>query len=313
MCSDAEVGGSMSTPEGVPAGEPANDSGLSWVAVHAIAVTACVLGLFYYWFALADRYAVFLYGHLGATPFDAGTSSRYWMAGLVAAGVVLVVYAVANWVPGRLARAMRTRYDPPPWQRVWLLSAVPVAIGVVAITTRLNAPVLPTAVALSCVLTALSGLALALPAGGMAAHAPARLLALGLWAVGLWPDCKHSGRPGWSIGGPGPRRRQACTKHDGCTRVARATAKRLAGHSMTEARTGRQPVLCLWPGGRWAAVALALLCVSAHGSAGSAGVSRVGQIAPLADARRPRHSTRRRPRPAQRRPGSRLPGWVAAG
>lgn len=45
-------------------------------ALHATPVAVLVLGLFYHWFAVADRYAVFLYDHLGATPFDAITSSR---------------------------------------------------------------------------------------------------------------------------------------------------------------------------------------------------------------------------------------------
>jgi len=38
--------------------------------LHAVPISLFVLGLFYYWFDVADRYAIFLYGHLGATPFD---------------------------------------------------------------------------------------------------------------------------------------------------------------------------------------------------------------------------------------------------
>lgn len=184
--SDAVAAQTSSTSEsGEREAESANS--LTWVAVHAAAVTACVLLLFYYWFAVADRYRVFLYNHMGATPFDAATSSRYWMAGLVAAGVVLVAYGAANWTSGRLARLLHTRYDPPHWRRVWLLSAAPTALGIVAITTRLNTPVLPEPLALACVVSGLAGLALALTVGAPAAHAPVRLLSLGLSAVGLWP------------------------------------------------------------------------------------------------------------------------------
>ena len=58
---------------------------------HALPISLFILGLFCYWFAMADRYVTFLYGHLGAIPFDDVTNSRYWMAGLVASGAVMVV------------------------------------------------------------------------------------------------------------------------------------------------------------------------------------------------------------------------------
>ena len=49
-------------------------------AMHAVAIAAVVGALIVYWFGVADRYAVFLYDHLGAGPFDGVTTSRYWMA-----------------------------------------------------------------------------------------------------------------------------------------------------------------------------------------------------------------------------------------
>ena len=56
----------------------------------AVPVSLLVLSLFYYWFAVADRFFIFLYYHdMGSvvpdtSPFSPVTSSRYWMAGLVA-------------------------------------------------------------------------------------------------------------------------------------------------------------------------------------------------------------------------------------
>ncbi|NLG29313.1 MAG: hypothetical protein GX557_15495 [Chloroflexi bacterium] len=163
------------------------DGGWAWIATHALAATVAVLELFYYWFALADRYAVFLYEHLGAGPFAPETASRYWMTGLVAGGALLVLYVFANWVSGRLARLVHVTYGPPRWWRVWLVSAVPVATGVIAITTRLNQPVLPAGWAAACAAAALAALALALAPGALAASAPDRLLGLALWSLGLLP------------------------------------------------------------------------------------------------------------------------------
>ena len=67
-----------------------------------------VLDILYHWFAVVDQYVIFLYGHSApgiplAQPFDAMTRSRYWMAGLVASGAVMVIYTAINWVLGRFA------------------------------------------------------------------------------------------------------------------------------------------------------------------------------------------------------------------
>jgi hypothetical protein len=91
---------------------------------YAMPISLFILGLFYYWFAVADRYAIFLYGHLNATPFDEPTTSRYWMAGLVACGVVMIAYIMANWLLGRCAAWQRRTYSAPAWVQVWLPSSV---------------------------------------------------------------------------------------------------------------------------------------------------------------------------------------------
>jgi hypothetical protein len=162
-------------------------SGWKGASLHALAVTLFILGLFYYWFALANRHVVFLYGHLGAFPFDASTRSRYWMAGLVACGALLALYALANWFLARLAGVGYRRYSPPAWPRVWLLSAVPLALGILVITTRASQPVLPFSMAAPCVLATWSGLALALALGSLAAQRLSELAWRGLAGAGLAP------------------------------------------------------------------------------------------------------------------------------
>lgn len=155
--------------------------------LHSAAITAVVGGLFWYWFVVADRYYIFLYNHLGATPFDNRTRSRYWMAGLVAAGMVLVGYVVCNWFVGRLAGVWHRTYIPPDWRGVWLLSTIGLGIIIPAITTTQNQPVLPFSLALACLFSTLAGLAIALPAGRVAAQQPSRLVWLSMAGWGLSP------------------------------------------------------------------------------------------------------------------------------
>lgn len=160
--------------------------------IEAALVTAFVLGLFTYWFAVADRYAVFLYGHAApgiplTQPFDALTRSRYWMAGLVAAGAVLVLYAAINWLGGRIAARRGRAFGAPGAWRVWVLCAVPLAVGIPAITMTANTPVLPLSLAVACVVATLAGLAVALPAGRWAAERPGDLAWLAADGLGLVP------------------------------------------------------------------------------------------------------------------------------
>lgn len=156
--------------------------------LHAAPVSLFILGLFYYWFAIADRYAVFLYGHLGATPFDSVTSGRYWMSGLVASGAVMVGYAPVNWLLGRVAALRHRDYCPPAWQYIWLLCVLPLVIGILIITMTLNWPTLPIANGVACVAATLIGLALALMPGSLAAQRPCDLVWLASDGVGLMPS-----------------------------------------------------------------------------------------------------------------------------
>jgi hypothetical protein len=151
-----------------------------------------ILGLFTYWFGIADRYAVFLYGHTTtnippAQPFDAITSSRYWMAGLVAAGAVMVLYTAANWLHGLICRRRGRPCHTAVWWQVWLPSAIVLAIGIPAITMSVNSPTLPASLALACAAAAVLGLALALLPGRWAAERPFDLVWLATDGIGLMP------------------------------------------------------------------------------------------------------------------------------
>lgn len=154
--------------------------------LHAAPVALGVLGLMLYWFGVANRAVLFLYDHdMGprvpdTSAFSLVTRSRYWMAGLVAAGLVLVCYTLAAFCLGRGRRG----YRPPPWPRVWLLAALPLAVAIPLVTMTLNTPTLPLPDALLVTTATLSGLALALPPADLAARAPGRLVWLAVDGAG---------------------------------------------------------------------------------------------------------------------------------
>ena len=159
--------------------------GASRPFLEAALVAGFILALFYNWFALADRYAIFLYGHTTTNmpttrPFDGITASRYWMAGLVAAGFVLVIRTGIYWLLGRLAGRGGRRFIPAPWMRVWLPAAVGLAIGIPLITMTVNQPKLPASLAAASAAATVAGLALALLPGKWAAQRPGDLA----WLVG---------------------------------------------------------------------------------------------------------------------------------
>ncbi|MBU0495721.1 MAG: hypothetical protein KKA73_06360 [Chloroflexi bacterium] len=161
----------------------------SWrlALLYALPITTLVLWSFFYWFAIADRYIVFLYYHdMGplypdTSPFSIVTSSRYWMAGLVVGGAVMVLYATANWLLGRLVK----NYCAPAWWQVWVLCAGPLLVGVPAITMTVNQPTLPAWNAVQVTCATLVGLALALLPGRVAEEHPGQLVLLTFDGLGL--------------------------------------------------------------------------------------------------------------------------------
>jgi hypothetical protein len=163
-----------------------------------------LLSLFYYWFAVADRYLVFLYYHdMGplapdTSPFSEVTGSRYWMAGLVANGIAMVLYPGASWTLGRLS----SRYEPPAWRPVWAAGGIPLLVGIPLITMTVNEPKLPASYAGAVTLVAILGLGLALLPGKMAARRPWDLLLLAAdgWAMaGLLLAVSFAQRAGWML------------------------------------------------------------------------------------------------------------------
>lgn len=160
--------------------------------LEALFISAFILGLFYYWYGVADRYVVFLYGHVARNipstqPFDEITSSRYWIAGLVASGAVMVLYSAANWFRRQVAAWRGERFVPSVWWRAWVLAAIPVSVGIPAITMTVNSPTLPLALAVACVVATLLGLAVALWMGQWAGERPLDLMWLLADSVGLMP------------------------------------------------------------------------------------------------------------------------------
>ena len=156
---------------------------MPWVGL----VISVMLGLFYYWFAIANRYVIFLYGHLGAGPFQEPNYSRHWMAGLVASGALLCVYAFGGWCCVSLAALFHKIYHLPSWQQVWSFSALPVAIGIWAITTRCNFPTLPWPLSARCIIAAWIGMALALWLADLIVHQTLEALWVILHGAGVVP------------------------------------------------------------------------------------------------------------------------------
>ncbi len=159
----------------------------------ALTITAGISALFVYWFGVADRYVVFLYDHLGAGHYDPITTSRYWMAGLVAGGIVTCLYtpfqALLGWRarrPANPAPQGEPHVAPDPL-RIWVLCAPPLAAVIPAVTMTVNAPTLSAGQALGCTIATLAALALALAPARWATERPIDLAWLAGDGLGLVP------------------------------------------------------------------------------------------------------------------------------
>jgi hypothetical protein len=142
--------------------------------------------LFYRWFAVRDRYEIFLYHHfMGAgfdtTPFGWVTVSRYWMAGLVASGAVLAIHGPLHLIIRQVAH----RYRTPRWWHLWLVCATPLAVVIPAIVMTVNEPTLPLVNAAQVTLATLAGLAVAAKVAALVARGLGWSLRLSLDGLGL--------------------------------------------------------------------------------------------------------------------------------
>lgn len=156
----------------------------------SLCIVIVILGLFLYWFAVADRYAIFLYGHTArgiplTQPFDAITRSRYWMAGLVASAIAMAGYVGVLWTVGRMAVFRGSSFRPPCWWRVWFVCAPFLLVGIPAITMTVNQPTLPLSLSLACVASTLTGLAVAVLVGEWVVERPLDLAWLVADGAGL--------------------------------------------------------------------------------------------------------------------------------
>ncbi len=168
----------MNQPKGTTIDCTDSRSWWSSVLLHALPITLLVLTLMTRWFALGDRYIVFLYYHdMGPLypdtgPFSRVTSSRYWMTGLVAGGVVMLLYTAVTYSLGRLLRT----YRHPSWRCLWGCCALFLALGVPIITMTSNSPTLPAGNATQVTLITLIAVGLALGSGNLVASEPGAFL-----------------------------------------------------------------------------------------------------------------------------------------
>jgi len=111
------------------------------------------LAVYLYLFGFADRKIVFLYGHLGLTPFDGMTAGRYWMAGLVLSGYLTLFYLAV-----RLAlRAVNGDTDIS-WVAVMKTLWLPLVTGIIIIMMASGTPRMPFATAIGSALAMLAGI-----------------------------------------------------------------------------------------------------------------------------------------------------------
>lgn len=154
--------------------------------LFAVSICALVITLYIRWFAVRDRYFIFLYFHymgqgFETSPFGWVTVSRYWMTGLVASGAVMIPYLAANLVLGSVFKT----YHAPTWWRIWLWCAIPLLVIVPGIVMTVNDPVLPLLNAAQITAALLAGLALAVFLGQYAAARPIGFILLLLDGLAL--------------------------------------------------------------------------------------------------------------------------------
>jgi hypothetical protein len=126
---------------------------------HSSFISIVVFALYYLWFVFLDRRLIFLYGHRHATPFDGiNTTSRHWMAGLVASGIILVICTIINLI----IKGFRHNYQLPDWKIVWKYSCLILSLPILILLIFVGKPAMPILLAIWILAVLLSSLGLAL-------------------------------------------------------------------------------------------------------------------------------------------------------
>lgn len=121
--------------------------------IIAILIILISLGVYTYLFIYADRKVVFLYSHLGSTPFDACTSGRYWMTGFVLSGFLTIFYLII-----KLIIKLLSAKDHPRWKTIVKISFLPLLLGILIITMDVGEPKLTFSLSISSAATLIIGL-----------------------------------------------------------------------------------------------------------------------------------------------------------
>lgn len=125
--------------------------------VVSIIITLISLGVYLYLFGYADRKVIFLYEHLGLTPFSTMTIGRYWMAGFVLSGFLTIVYLLVRVIAKFILRS-----EEICWKSVVKFSFIPLIAGIVIIVTNFGEPRLTFLIAGSSAMALIIGLAIGL-------------------------------------------------------------------------------------------------------------------------------------------------------
>jgi hypothetical protein len=116
-------------------------------------ITVISLSVYFYLFGYADRKIVFLYEHLGLTPFDSMTTGRYWMTGFVLSGFLTFLYLIAQFIKLFLVKSANFS-----WKTIIKFTWIPLSVGVIILTMTFGEPKMPFKIALSCAFALIIGL-----------------------------------------------------------------------------------------------------------------------------------------------------------
>ncbi len=123
----------------------------------SILITITSIIAYLYAFIIANRNNIFLYEHLGSTPFDQTTTGRYWMFGFVVAGFICVAFFIILTILSILKK--RIKID---WISVAKYITIPLLISVIIIVTEFGEPRLTYSIAISTSFTLIFALLIGL-------------------------------------------------------------------------------------------------------------------------------------------------------